>query len=186
MVIETTTWVLLLSHEPSLTRSRLCLLHVYLREFLWPQGSWNSYNIKCLIKEHSKYLSDKHPALVFFLTGSDVCTWYKYHRCSLNRGTKSRAQGQRRGRVSFLIQVEGAAQECSSGSESRHPDGRQMLENISEQHVHFSWRDFPNIHKHSQVHSCIHRTFYLHTTIKTCPSDTTWHSGAAFPHSCLE
>lgn len=38
----------------------------------------------------------------------------------------------------FLIQVEGAAQECSSGSESRHPDGRQMLENISEQHVHFS------------------------------------------------
>lgn len=38
----------------------------------------------------------------------------------------------------FLIQVEGVAQECSSGSESRHPDGRQMLENISEQHVHFS------------------------------------------------
>lgn len=38
----------------------------------------------------------------------------------------------------FLIQVEGAAQECSSGSESRHPDGWQMLENISEQHVHFS------------------------------------------------
>jgi len=49
-----------------------------------------------------------------------------------------RAQGQRQGRVSFLIQVEGVAQECSSGSESRHPDGRQMLENISEQHVHFS------------------------------------------------
>lgn len=30
-------------------------------------------------------------------------------------------------------------QECRSGSESRHPDGRQMLENISEQHVHFGW-----------------------------------------------
>lgn len=57
---------------------------------------------------------------------------------------RAELRGNDRGRVSFLsspfflIQVEGAAQECSSGSESRHPDGRQMLENISEQHVHFS------------------------------------------------
>lgn len=57
---------------------------------------------------------------------------------------RAELRGNDSGRVSFLsspfflIQVEGAAQECSSGSESRHPDGRQMLENISEQHVHFS------------------------------------------------
>ena len=69
---------------------------------------------------------------------AEASTWYKYLQYSLNWGRESRAQGQRQGRVSFLIQVEGAAQECSSGSESRHPDGRQMLENISEQHVHFS------------------------------------------------
>lgn len=71
----------------------------------------------------------------------------------------------------FLIQVEGAAQECSSGSESRHPDGRQMLENISVLHVHFSWEDFPNIHKHSQAHTCVHRRclIALKTTIKTRP-----------------
>lgn len=65
---------------------------------------------------------------------ADACTRYKYLQCSLKWGRRP----ELRGRVSFLIQVEGAAQECSSGSESRHPDGRQMLENISEQHVHFS------------------------------------------------
>lgn len=39
----------------------------------------------------------------------------------------------------FWSRWEGMDQECRSGSESRHPDGRQMLENISEQHVHFGW-----------------------------------------------
>ena len=74
----------------------------------------------------------------------------------------------REGFLFFLIQVEGAAQECSSGSESRHPDGRQMLENISEQHVHFSWEGFPNIHKHSQVLACVHKRHFIssQTTIK--------------------
>lgn len=32
-----------------------------------------------------------------------------------------------------------------------------MLENISEQHVHFSYEDFPNVHKHSQEADYIHR-----------------------------
>ena len=32
----------------------------------------------------------------------------------------------------FSMQVEGAAEECSCGLESTHPDGQQMLENISE------------------------------------------------------
>lgn len=90
---------------------------------------------------------------------------------------KSRAQGQQQGKgFFFLIQVEGAAQECSSGSESRHPDGRQMLENISEQHVHFSWEDLSNIHKHSQVHTSGHRVeFYLATT--HCKNLTIWSPG---------
>lgn len=67
----------------------------------------------------------------------------KYLKYSLNEDVESKFQGQQQGKgffsllLFFLIQVEGAAQECSSGSESRHPDGRQMLENISEHHVHF-------------------------------------------------
>lgn len=40
--------------------------------------------------------------LLFCSETRDARTWYKYLRYSLNRGRKSRAQGQRQGRVSFF------------------------------------------------------------------------------------
>ena len=92
----------------------------------------------------------------------------------MSKGRESRAElrgNDREGFLLFLIQVEGAAQECSSGSESRHPDGRQMLENILEQHVRFS-HFFPS-QIYTNTLSGVHKRHFIctQTSPSTCPVD---------------